>query len=51
MRTQEIAKNGILCYSRDIDQTDVRRALLEEALALIAKLSIEQLIEIMEGIV
>lgn len=51
MRTQKIVKEGIICYNQSTEQPDVRSALLAEALDLIAKLSTEQLTEIMEGIV
>lgn len=51
MRTQKFVKKGIICYNHGTDQTDVRSALLAEALELITKLSIEQLAEVMEGIV
>lgn len=50
MRTEENAKEGIECCNRT-GRADVRRSLLAEALELIAKLSAEQLTEIMEGII
>lgn len=51
MNVHTVAQTDKNCYNKCVDETKDRRALLESAFEMLLKLSTEQLLEIMEGIV